>query len=794
MCLSDIGQKEPFTNTGFRAFLDDARLSLGADLLRSNHRTGLTEGVRLNEAVQCIIQRLLLLRVYEDRGLSTDGIVQDILDRQNPQQHRSTGSPDARASGGFYRQICKQISTLSQRASPYRRIFESPLFQLPDSEAHVVSDAWLVTFLAQLEGLTAARSSSAARENLLGSLHEQSLHAVLRVSNDGAVTLDKKSAARKAGGVYYTPDYIVSYIVEQTVGRVLNGKTPGEVATLRFLDLACGSGAFLLPIFERVLEHYRRWFQTHSNGSACDNPDYFLDAAGYVRLTPSLRRRVLQENIFGVDLDARAIQVTRLSLYLKIHEDDNRDAGIARVDNPADENPALPSLDDNILCGNSLIASDFSHDPAELIRVGAFDWDRRFPAIMRAGGFDAVVGNPPYVSGEFLDGASKRYFKNHYDAASGQMDLYHLFFERSLRLTKLRGYHGYIVPDAILARDETAGLRRLLVEQHALTAVAHPGAVFPGAGVSTAILCTQALAADNRPISLHRVAAGQPPSLIREIEVSEIAADPAAKIMLETSAADHALLKKLRSQPHSLGTFCTFSRGEELGKKHVARPKHKVAEHEWIRVGEDVHRYHLQPASHQVRRSQIKKRPANYEGPKLLIVKTGERPQATLDPVGAVTLQSLYNVHARDASTDLRAILAIINSKAVSWYLRKTVTSAKKLFPQFNQTHFEQLPVPACPDDVNQRLAPLVEKMLTLTPALSRARGASTRAALQTALTATDRAIDRLIYTLYDFTAEEIALVEASENQARTSLENEVKPCSRARASWSPVTAALEQF
>src|ERR1019366_7596544 len=165
--------------------------------------------------------------------------------------------------------------------------------------------------------------------------------------------------------------------------------------------VCCGSGSFLIRVFEVVCEHWQQWFT--------DRPDdrkkkwcWVDEKTGDVHLTMSLKRQILTSNVFGVDLDPGAVEVTQLSLYLKMLENENRNTlQRQRELLPDDDDALLPPLENNIKCGNSLIGSDFSMMAEDLVRVSAQDWNVGFKDIMKTGGFDAVVGNPPY--GRLLD-------------------------------------------------------------------------------------------------------------------------------------------------------------------------------------------------------------------------------------------------------------------------------------------------------------------------------------------------------------------------------------------------------
>ena len=208
--------------------------------------------------------------------------------------------------------------------------------------------------------------------DILGSVYERFLGSV--VLPDG--TVEQKPEVRKAGGVYYTPKAVVNYIVENTVGKVLEGKSPSEVRRLRVLDPACGSGSFLLRAFERICEYHVHWYTTHVEDR--DKRRCFLDANGDIRLTTGYKRSILINNIFGVDIDPQAVEVTQMSLYLKVLEGETSQT-LENDHRLFPEETYLPDLDNNIKCGNSLVSSDIAlelgDDDARLNWINPFDWN-----------------------------------------------------------------------------------------------------------------------------------------------------------------------------------------------------------------------------------------------------------------------------------------------------------------------------------------------------------------------------------------------------------------------------------
>lgn len=467
----------------FLNFLDEARRGLAQDLLKENDRADLLEGNRLNEATQKILDRILFLRICEDRDIDTGTRLESLLQTWR----RATGKDDGPrrqapfefheepANYGFagvkapkdslWRSIVRHFRALDRRPPSHVPFFNGNLFKAHSSEELIISDEWLTNFLGELSDDESPYLFAYIPVEILGTIYERFLGKVVRPHGRGVV-IEEKPEVRKAGGVYYTPRYIVEYIVSQTVEKLLEGKKPEATLKLRFLDPACGSGSFLIRVFEATCEYWQQYLTNNpaerkkkwcwierKPGAATDD----------VHLTMALKRQILLANVYGVDLDPGAVEVTQLSLYLKMLEDENRNTLQRQRDLlPDDDDPLLPPLENNIKCGNSLIASDFSMMPEDLVRVRAFDWNIGFKEIIKAGGFHAVLGNPPYIRIQRVDAADSEYFFKAYETPTSKMDLSLLFVERALRLVQPRGLISFICTSQWLAADYGRNLRKSL--------------------------------------------------------------------------------------------------------------------------------------------------------------------------------------------------------------------------------------------------------------------------------------------------------------------------------------------
>ena len=330
--------------------------------------------------------------------------------------------------------------------------------------------------------------------DILGQVYERFLGKVIEVRSDGettTATVEEKPEVRKAGGVYYTPGYIVDYIVENTVGALLKDKSPDEAAQLRVLDPACGSGSFLTGAYQYLLD----WHLSQYREDPGRWKNRIRHSTDGIILRIKEKRRILLDNIYGVDLDQNAVEVSKLSLLLKMLENEHDTLDI--------EEPLLPDLSGNIKWGNSLIGSDFFSgqdmadvDDEELLRVKPFDWASAsgFGEIMAAGGFDAVIGNPPYVRIQTMKETAPDtvpYYKQNYVSASkGNYDIYVLFIERGKHLLNTQGKLGYIVPSKFFSTDYGIALRGLLAEEQLVDQIVDFGhsQVFDSATTYTCLL------------------------------------------------------------------------------------------------------------------------------------------------------------------------------------------------------------------------------------------------------------------------------------------------------------------
>jgi SAM-dependent methyltransferase len=413
----------------------------------------------LNFAVQKTIDRLVFLRICEDRGTEDYGRLRTIANgtQTYPRLLELFRAADARYNSGLF------------HFSKEKGQAEEPDTLTPHL---ALDDKVLKDIIVHLYYPDSPYEFSVLPADILGSVYEQFLGKVITLTAGHRAHVEDKPEVKKAGGVFYTPSYIVDYIVKQTVGPLVEGKTPKQIESIRVLDPACGSGSFLIVAYQFLLDWYHQYYIANDPEKLAKgkNPVLVPSRLGGWVLTTAERKRILLTHIFGVDIDSQAVEVTKLSLLLKVLEGETSQS----LQRELIHQRVLPDLGDNIKCGNSLIASDFYAQPGlpEMdadahLRVNVFDWDGKhgFPEIMKAGGFDAVIGNPPYVRQESITG-SKNYLQSRYEAYDGVADLYAYFMERGVKLLKPGGLYSIIVSSSFLRTSFAKPLRRVL-KKHA---------------------------------------------------------------------------------------------------------------------------------------------------------------------------------------------------------------------------------------------------------------------------------------------------------------------------------------
>lgn len=460
-------RREPFDEF-FLKQIEDWRLALGSDI-RRNHPALREE--TLNISVQRILNRIIFLRICEDRSFEQYETLKQI-------------------------QTYDELKRLFLAAD---RKYDSGLFKMLEEDQIALSDEILLDIFRNLYYPNNSYEFSVVDPFIIGQIYELFLEEKLVISDDGSVTAVRKPEAVDSQGAVNTPKNVTDIIVEQTLSAIYAGKNIAEVRNLRTADICCGSGNFLLSAYEYIINFHIDWLMNHNRDSAIRNGQLIpVPGCDTYRLSYTMRRDILLRNIWGVDIDPLAVEVTKFSLFLKLLED----TGAEEIDAFVRDTPerVLPGLDDNIKNGNSLVGMAYAkYDPEVFDRDGGleqirmFDWQTEFGP----DGFDAIIGNPPYIRVQNMVRYSPReynYYKSSlagFETADAELlDKYYLFIERAWGLLKDGGLIGYIVPHKFMKIASGEALRHFLSSRNGVRKIIHFGTnqVFKGRSTYTCIL------------------------------------------------------------------------------------------------------------------------------------------------------------------------------------------------------------------------------------------------------------------------------------------------------------------
>ncbi len=734
----------------------------------------------LNYAVQMTIDRTVFLRICEERGIEPENQLLDIANGED-----------------VYQELCELFKRADTKYNSGLFHFkkEKEMVSRPDDLTLTldIDDKVLKDIISNLYYPKSPYAFLYIPSDILGQVYERFLGKVIRLTAGHQAKVEEKPEVRKAGGVYYTPTYIVDYIVTNTVGRIVNPPhvTPKEVANLKIVDPACGSGTFLLGAYQFLLDWHLDWYVENDPDKWVKNRAIVKVDNGY-RLTTTRKKEILLNNIYGVDIDAQAVEVTKLSLLLKVLENASGQLGLGME-------RVLPDLGNNIKCGNSLIGFDYFEgqmfpDEEERARVNPFDWKREFPDVFATagrGGFDAVIGNPPYINIENIERQNKEYFIKTF-GENGKLgkryDVYQVFALKGIILLKDKGMLGFILPNTFMMGHSYSIMRRRMVEQTSIVeCVDLPQGVFKGVTVDNVLLFLQRNGGKERlanQIAIRKLNPKSDKSRVSNADWDEAFFIPQRdikesddfKINVHANPRQAQLFAKIESGKMRLGEVTESSQGIILYKTAEDAEKSLYtgtkAQKGWKKLlrGKNIGRYEIKWGGEYVNYGTwlwCARDEKFFASPKILLQamrnKSLERRLiATFDDEAYYNAHNLANIIAKtNLEYDLRYILGLFNSRLLNfWY--------KAHFPNvnINPNDFRQLPIR--PLDFSNpaekaghdKMVSLVEGMLALRKSLAAAKSPAENERLERQIEVTDRAIDSLVYELYGLTEEEIRIVE----------------------------------
>lgn len=460
-------RREPFD----QYFLDQIRNwrnMLGEDILRNNPGVDVET---LNIFVQRVLNRTIFLRICEDRCFENYESLKAIT---------------------TYQELRALFAAADQK-------YDSGLFELLEEDRLTVSDSVIIDIFQSLYYPNNSYEFGVIDPYIIGQIYELFLDEALSIREDSHIEAQEKPEVVDSQGAVNTPKNITDIIVEETLRPLYADKTPEEVAQYRIADICCGSGNFLLSAFEYIVNYHVEFYRTHDLEGAIHRGDVYqtTGSTNYV-LSYEKKRAILQKNIFGVDIDPLAVEVSKFSLLLKALENSSLEE--AEEFQQRTHQRILPNLDENIKNGNSLVDTSYARFDRSIYRdihlmnkLKMFDWNAEFDNRK----FDAIIGNPPYIRVQNMVHYSREeydFYKSEFSpymtARTDTLDKYYLFIEKGLALLNDGGMLGYIVPHKFMNIQAGIKLRELLTGNSNVKKILHFGTyqVFANRSTYTCIL------------------------------------------------------------------------------------------------------------------------------------------------------------------------------------------------------------------------------------------------------------------------------------------------------------------
>lgn len=664
-----------------------------------------TDENTLLEKVQKLLDRFLFICFCEDKGLLEKDFFNTILKK----------GKDFGSIFDIFTIFCNWINL----GNPKENIshFNGGLFKNDDVLNSLNIDDKV---FEELKKISDYDFDSDLNVNILGHIFEQSISDIeeLKKSISGE-EFDQKKSKRKKDGIFYTPQYITKYIVENSIKNWLDDKRKelGEddlpklnekdyifdiakknytknyrkhiefwqqyreaVRNIKIIDPACGSGAFLITAFEFLL-NYNKYLD-----------DKIFDLVGTSDLFSDRTKEILQNNIFGVDLNKESVEITKLSLWLKT----------------ADKNKTLASLENNIKCGNSLI------DEPEIAGNLAFNWEKEFPEIFANGGFDIVVGNPPYVLCQPSNTNEKTLkFYNNFEVSSYKIDLYHLFFEKGIILSKNNGYISFITPNTYLVNKYNLKLREFILRNTQIKEIInYKNIVFEDANVdvSTIILKKSKYTDENVKI------------LLSSKNENKIVLEKQQNDWLKDDEKIFNLRKEFPinfSNCISLKEIAkTYFGIQAFDKKSSISQKKENEKYLPMIDGANVFRYQFSKYNQYFNFIDDNIKSGGdykvYEKERIVIRQIGKTPIIGYCEANILTSNTIYNIFSITDKFNLKYIFTLLNSKLLKKYWEYKYNDNKNLFPKIKGYQLDDLPLVNIPLEKQQPFIEKADKMLSL--------------------------------------------------------------------------------
>jgi len=694
------------------------RAILSKDVYNLNKSKNLTEE-ELDEAIQRLFDRLIFIRNCEDRELEPYDLLSVL--RQWKENRKGT-----------------LVSRLRELFTYFDDTYNSKIFSKHLCDQVDISDDVLSRIL---DGLYTTEDGSILYDfslidaDILGNIYEQYLGHILK-KTEKRTKLTESRAKRKEEGIYYTPSYIVDYIVRNTVGEVVKNKKV-DVSKIKVLDPACGSGSFLIKTFDVLNEYYSKKEGYNQNK---------LDMSG-TGTTYSTKLSILKDNIFGVDLDKQAVDIAQLNLLLKIAEKKRR----------------LPILQQNIKNGNSLI------DDPNLAGDKAFKWNEEFAEIMNNGGFDVVIGNPPYF--KIFENDSINKTEDYKEIKSGMMNASAVFINRSLKLIKNGGYLGMIVPKMLSFTDSWDKIRHKILSEYKILYVIDCGKAFKGVLLEQIIFILK----KEKPSNNDKITIGELDNhIIKETaKVLQKNCSLENRIPLEPNPIAYEIKSRMEVANIRLGDIADITLGLGIQGKDFFFDEPRKGSEKVLR-GDDIQRYAIcgcrfyDPNSKEIQ--EYKKTIDRFKTPHIVAQRIVAHIQdhikitAAFDEEGLFSFNTVTNIFVNDKTYSNEFILALLNSNVVQYYTYKFIYSNAIRSMDFYKAYARIIPLPKPNFPAQEKVSKLARKLISNIHIYSKSKEKQTDSVneLNRDIQKIQTEINEVIYDMYHITEEEKKVIEES--------------------------------
>jgi type I restriction-modification system DNA methylase subunit len=584
----------------------------------------------------------------------------------------------------------------------YEAIFNSDLFASKDWETDLKIEFTVVNKIIQQT--YDPYMFDAIPLEILGNIYEQYLGYTIKLAGD-SIKYELKPEVRKAGGVYYTPEIVVDYIVRNTVGKLLSELTEVKAKKIRVLDPACGSGTFLIRAYDELMRYYldlkkQSKVKTAKGQTAIDTGDTGT------KLTIEEKVNILKQHIYGVDLDDQSIEVTKLSLMLKMLEGEY---GFVKGTH------LLPMLDKNIHSGNSLISGSIlelnRYFGENFHKVKPFNWEEEYKEIiLNDGGFDVVIGNPPYIRSDMLSKQDKLFFSEKYKCVQGQYDIYILFLEKGIDVLKQKGYFGYILPNKFFMSNYGKPIRNKILKEMNIEKILDVSylPIFKGVGVYPTIMILKKSIEKSKSILVSNKIDSE--ENLRNDSITFEALGLKSIIESEENYFDFSVLgsarklaDKIETNATLLKNLCEISRGfrpppKEISSKIDAKKELPKNYHRFL-IGKDiVGAYVIKWSGGIVKYDRTiiqESKPIEvFQQDKIFIRDIGLQFNAVLDKNNYLCLKTIYFLY-KFLNIQPEYLLAVLNSKLMNYYFEQRF-SAMHIgggYLRFRKQYLDNLPI-----------------------------------------------------------------------------------------------------